>query len=179
MAFCGGGGICHCNPTATAAQDFRHAEKHVPLPSATPVETTVAQILAWAPGPDPTNTTPRTGLELTLYQISTAYLQNARLITFDCDIHFEISNVPDKTAARVIVETPIDREYCPSRQTIQSQLARHGFRIRPVRASEAELPQAVPVSVIGLAFRDFEHNRGSVEVGTPWELHPAQVSLLQ
>lgn len=177
MASCGGSDICHCNPTATVAQDFRHAEKHVPLPNVTPVAITVAQILAWALGPDPTNTTPRSGQELTLYQISTAYLQNARLITFDCDLHFELSDVPDKTAPRVIVETPIDKEYCLSRRNIQSQLARHGFRLRPVKASEAELPQALQVSVIGLAFRDFEHNRGSVEVGTPWELHPAEVTV--
>ena len=68
-----------------------------------------------------------------------------------------------------------DGEYCASRKLIQGQLAQHGFQIRPVRASEAELPQALQVSVVGLAFRDFEHNRGSVEVGTPWELHPATV----
>jgi hypothetical protein len=177
-ASCGGGNdICHCNPTATTAQDFRHAEKHVPLPNITPVETTVAEILSWPAGPNPTNTTPRTGRELRLYHIATAYLQNARLVTFDCDLHLEISNVPDKAAPRVIVETPSDAEYCASRKLIQSQLAQHNFQIRPVKASEAELPQVLPVSVVGLAFRDFEHNRGSVEVATPWELHPAEVSL--
>jgi hypothetical protein len=177
-ASCGGGkDICHCTPTATAAQDFRHAAKHVPLPNVTPVETTVAQILSWPPGPDPTNTTPRTGRELTLYHLATAYLQNVRLITFDCDLHLEISDVPDKSAPRVIVETPNDGEYCASRKLIQSQLAQHGFQIRPLKASEAELPQALHISVVGLAFRDFEHNRGSVEVGTPWELHPAEVTV--
>jgi hypothetical protein len=182
IASCGGGDICHCNPTATVAQDFRHAEKHVPLPNTTPVEITVAQILAWQFGPDPTNTTPRTGQELTLYHVATAYLQNARLISFDCDIHLEISNVPDKTAPRVIVETPIDSEYCANRRSLQNALSHHNFHLRYVNNAavrQSELPQALPVSVIGLAFRDFEHNRGSVEVGTPWELHPAEVSVLQ
>lgn len=146
----------------------------------TPVPTTVAQILTWPPGPDPTDSTPRTGRELTLYQIATAYLQNARLISFDCDVHLEISDTPDKNAPRVIVETPIDSEYCDNRKALQQALAKHGFQLRYVDNSavaQSELPQALPVSVLGLAFRDFEHNRGSAEVGTPWELHPAEVTL--
>jgi hypothetical protein len=172
--------ICHCTPTASTSQDFRHAEKHVPLPDQTPTETTVAEILTWAPGPDPTNTTPRTGRELTLYHIATAYLQSARLISFDCDVHLEISDIPDKTAPRVIVETPIDSEYCDSRQALQHALAQHHFQLKYIdqeQINQAELPQALPVSVLGLAFRDFEHNRGSAEVGSPWELHPAEVTV--
>jgi len=179
---CGGADICHCRPTATTSQDFRHAEKHVPLPDTTPVETTVSQILGWPLGPNPTNTTPRTGRELTLYHIATADLQNARLISFDCDVHLEISDVRDKTATRVIVETPIDEEYCDNRKSLEDALLGHRFRLRYVSnadVSQSELPQAVPVSVLGLAFRDFEHNRGSEEVGTPWELHPAEVTLSQ
>jgi len=88
MMSCGGSDICHCTPTAPVSKDFRHAEKHVPLPNVTPVETTVAQILSWPLGPNPVDTTPRTGRELTLYHIATAYLQNARLIGFDCDVHW-------------------------------------------------------------------------------------------
>jgi len=179
MTSCAGGDICQCTPTASAAQDFRHTEKHVPLPSVTPIETTVAQILSWPAGPDPTNTTPRSGRELTLYHIAPAYLQNARIVSFDCDLHLEISDVPDKAAPRVIVETPIDSEYCPNRRSFEDALARHHFRLKAVKAQLAELPQALPVSSLGLAFRDFEHNRGSLEVGTPWELHPAEVTLLQ
>jgi len=179
-ASCGGGDICHCKPTASTSQDFRHAEKHVPLPNGNPTPTTVAQILAWPLGADPTNTTPRTARELTLYSIATAYLQSARLITFDCDVHLEISDMPSKTAPRVIVETPIDSEYCDSRKTLQHALAQHHFQLRYIdqpQVSQAELPHALPVSVVGLAFRDFEHNRGSKEVGTPWELHPAEVTV--
>jgi hypothetical protein len=179
---CGGGDVCHCNPSAPASQDFRHAEKHVPLPNVTPVETTVAQILSWPLGPDPTNTTPRTGRELTLYHIASTYLQNARLISFDCDIHLEISETASKNAPRVIVETPIDSEYCDNRKSLEDALAQHHFRLRYVAnadVNQSELPNALPVSVLGLAFRDFEHNRGSAEVGTPWELHPAEVTVLQ
>lgn len=180
MVSCGGNDICHCTPTASASQDFRHAEKHVPLPNETPTEITVSQILGWALGPDPTNTTPRTGRELTLYQISNGFLQSARLISFDCDVHMEISDTPSKTAPRVIVETPIDSEYCSNRESLQRALAQHKFQLRYIdqpQISQAELPQALPVSVLGLAFRDFEHNRGSQEVGPPWELHPAEVTV--
>lgn len=182
---CGGGSasndpICHCTPSEADSQDFRHAEKHVPLPDTTPIETTVAEILTWPDGPDPTDSTPRDGRELNLYHVATAYLQNARLITFDCDVHLEISGVPDKSAPRVIVETPMDPEYCDNRKALRTALANHGFQLQFIgetAVDQAELPQALPVSVLGLAFRDFEHNRGSKEAETPWELHPAEVTV--
>ena len=181
MMSCGGADICHCTPTAPASKDFRRTEKHVPLPSLPPVETTVAQILAWPLGSDPADTTPRTGRELTLYHITTAFLQNARLISVDCDVHLEMSNVASKTAPRVIVETPIDSEYCANRRSLEQALAQHHFQLRYVdnsAVSQSELSQALPISVLGLAFRDFEHKRGSAEVGTAWELHPAEVTVL-
>src|SRR5262249_25584258 len=59
-----------------SSSGFSPRREDVPLPNVTPVETTVAQIVSWSPGPDPTNTTPRFGRELTLYHIATAYLQN-------------------------------------------------------------------------------------------------------
>lgn len=180
MQSCGGShDICHCTPTEPASQDFRHAEKHVPLASATPTETTVGEMLTWPLGPDPNHDTPRSGRELVLYHVSNAYLENARLISFDCDIHLEISDVPEKTAPRVIVETPIDSEYCANRQALENGLAQHHFQLQYVDQSainQAELPEPLPVSVLGLAFRDFEHNRGTPEVATPWELHPAEVT---
>jgi hypothetical protein len=37
---------------------------------------------------------------------------------------------------------------------------------------------ALPVEVTGLAFQDFEHNRGSAQVATTWEVHPAVVNIL-
>jgi len=80
----------------------------------------------------------------------------------------------------VIVETPIDSEYCANRRSLEHALAQHHFRLKYVvnsLVSQSELPQSLPVSVLGLAFHDFEHNRGTVEVGTPWELHPAILTL--
>ena len=59
-------------------------------------------------------------------------------------VHFEISDLPDKAAPRVIVETPIDAEYCPSRQAIANALARQHFRLRYVsnaNVSRSELRQ--------------------------------------
>ena len=181
MASCGGGGRdpCHCTPAASDTQDFRHAEKHVPLPAVPPTETTVAQILSWPLGPDPAGNAPRTGRELILYHIANAYLENARIVSSDCDFHLEISDVRDPSAARIIVETPNDSEYCPARQANQSGLAHHGFEIMAVDATQSELPQPLAVSVLGLAFRDFEHIRGSAQVATTWELHPAVVTLLE
>jgi len=90
-------------------------------------------------------------------------------------VHFEISQTADKAAARVIVETPVDSEYCSARQTAQSQLAKHGFKLDSQHGGE--LPQALPVQVLGMAFEDFDHNRGSAQVGTIWELHPAIVTI--
>lgn len=138
-------------------------------------------MLAWPPGPDPTNTTPRTGRELTLYHISKAFLQNARLISFDCDVHLELSDVPSKSAPRVIFETPIDHEYCTNREKLEEALNRDHFHLRYVANADvkrSELSRPLPVSAVGLAFRDFEHERGSAEVGTFWELHPAEVTVL-
>ena len=40
-----------------------------------------------------------------------------------------------------------------------------------------ELPQALTVDVVGMAFEDFEHDRGTAQVATLWELHPAIVNL--
>ena len=58
--------------------------------------------------------------------------------------------------------------------------------VRDVAAHEREadvehggdLPQALPAEVVGMAFEDFEHNRGNGQVATLWELHPAIVNLL-
>lgn len=75
------------------------------------------------------------------------------------------------------METPIDSEYCPARQALESALAQQGFQLVAAAASQTELSQALPVEVLGLAFQDFEHNRGSAQVATEWELHPAILSV--
>jgi len=82
-------------------------------------------------------------------------------------------------SARDRRDAAIDSEYCANRRSLEHALAQHHFRLKYVvnsLVSQSELPQ-LPVSVLGLAFRDFEHNRGTVEVGTPWELHPTIVTV--
>lgn len=171
------GDICHCTPSAPDSADYRHAEKHIPLPNIAAQEITVNTILGWPQDTDLPTSQPRTGRELQLFHIAQAYLQSTSIKGNDCDIHFEISQTSSKTAPRVIVETPIDSEYCPARQKIQAQLAQHGFTLDANHGGE--LATALQVDVLGMAFEDFEHNRGSAQVATVWELHPAMVTITQ
>lgn len=169
--------LCACLPVEPDYLDYRHVAKHVPLPSGTPQEITVNDIFSWDQNlpvlpPD----APRSGRELQLFHVAQAYLQNASVNSADCDVHMEISATPDPAAPRVVVETPVDSEYCSARHNIQSQLAQHGFQLDETHGGD--LPAAIPAEVTGMAFEDFEHNRGSAEVGTLWELHPAIVTLL-
>ncbi len=169
--------ICNCLPIEPDIADYRHVAKHVPIPNVTPQEITVEEILSWPQGlPALPPDAPRTGRELQVFHIANAYLQNASVNPGDCDVHLELSQTPDRTAPRVVVETPVDSEYCSARKVIQSQLAAHGFRLDAQHGGD--LPQALPAQVTGMAFEDFEHNRGSAEVATLWELHPATVTLL-
>jgi hypothetical protein len=107
--------------------------------------------------------------------VATAFLQEASVNAADCDVHFEISMTTDKSAPRVIVETPVDSEFCSARQNAQSQLAKHKCVLDSQHGGE--LPLALPVDVLGMAFEDFDHNRGSAQVQTIWELHPAIVTI--
>ncbi len=170
--------ICNCLPVEPDIADYRHLAKHVALPNLTPQEITVTDILSWDQNlpilpPD----APRSGRELQLFHVANAYLQNASVNSGDCDVHLEISQTADRNAPRVVVETPVDSEYCNARRAIQTQLAKHGFTLDATHGGD--LAQAIPVEVTGMAFEDFEHNRGSVQVATLWELHPAIVNLLQ
>ncbi|MFB3915755.1 MAG: hypothetical protein ACE14M_03435 [Terriglobales bacterium] len=167
--------ICYCTPTEEAAQEYRHAAKHVPLPNSVPQEIDINTMLSWPVPPAPAADAPRTGRETQLFHISLAYLQNARIFP-DCDIHAELSQTPDKNAPRVIVETPIDQEYCSARHTLNHQLAQHGFTLSTI---SGEVSPALAVTVLGLAFQDSEHQRGSPQVATTWELNPAVVNLVQ
>lgn len=167
--------LCQCLPVEPDIADFRHAEKHIPIPAITPLEITVATILAWPQDDLVLPDAPRTGRELQVFNVAQAFLQNVSLNGGDCDVDLEISATADKTAPRVIVETPVDTEYCSARKNIQSQLAQHGFQLDGNHGGE--LPQALPADILGMAFEDFEHNRGSGQVATLWELHPAIVNL--
>ena len=168
--------LCKCTPLEPDIADFRHDEKHVPIPSMTPEEVTVDTILSWPQDEIVLPDAPRTGRELQVFHVAQAFLQNVHVNGEDCDVDFEISETTDKNAPRVIVETPVDSEFCSARKNIQSQLAQHGFRLDVEHGGD--LPQALPAEVLGMAFEDFEHNRGNGQVATLWELHPAIVNLL-
>lgn len=168
--------LCKCVPIEPDVADFRHLEKHVPIPNVTATEITVDTILSWPQDDVVLPDAPRTGRELLVFHVAQAFLQNVHINGADCDVDLEISQTADRNAPRVIVETPVDSEFCSARQSIQSQLAQHGFRLNPNNGGE--LPQALPAEVRGMAFEDFDHNRGSGQVTTVWELHPATVNLL-
>jgi len=170
--------ICNCSPSAPASEDFRHDAKHVSIPIITPQEITVATMLSWPQSPVPPEGAPRSGRELQTFHIAHAFVQLTFQNPTDCDIHMEISDTPDKTAPRAIVETPSDGEYCAARQLFQLQLEKHGITLGTL-LDQGELPQAIPADVQGLAFIDLPHNRGSAHVQTLWELHPAVVQLTQ
>jgi hypothetical protein len=168
--------ICRCTPEEPATSDYRHDAKHVSLPPQSPQPISVDTILGWEIGPEPAFNAPRSGRELEMFEVAQAWLQVVFVNKGDCDLHIEISGSPEKSAPRVIVETPIEAEYCSARDDLQRALSQRGF----VFTNDAglDLPQAVPVRVTGLAFQDFNHPRGSPQVATTWELHPAIVTVL-
>jgi hypothetical protein len=165
--------LCKCLPLEPDIADYRHVAKHVPIPNVVSQEVSVDTILAWPQDllipPD----APRTGRELDVFHIANAFLQNVSVNALDCDVSMEISQTADKSAPRMIVETPVDSEYCGARQNLQTQLKQHGFRLDSQHGGE--LPQGLPVDVAGMAFEDFEHDRGAV--ATLWEIHPAIVTI--
>jgi hypothetical protein len=168
--------LCKCLPVLPDISDYRHQAKHVPISNIPAQEITVEMILSWTQDPPKPIDAPRTGRENEVFHVATAFLQEASVNGADCDVHLEISAIANKNASRVIVETPVDSEFCSARQNIQSQLSKHGFRLDSQHGGE--LPQALPVDILGMAFEDFDHNRGSAQVATVWELHPAIVKVI-
>lgn len=167
--------ICACNPEETIARQYRGQAKHVPISPGPAEEISVRTILNWEVGGEPEPDAPRTGRELRLFRIPRAFLQLAWVNPGDCDLHLEISETASRNAPRVIVETSVDPGFCPARQGLKQQLAELGEQMH---TGSGELRQPRPVEVLGLAFQDFQHRRGSSRVATVWELHPAVVSLL-
>ena len=167
--------LCKCLPIEPDIADFRHIAKHVAIPNIAAQEIGVDTILSWTQDAFVAPDAPRTGRELQVFHVANAFVQEASVNAADCDVHFEISQTADKNAPRVIVETPVDSEYCSARQMAQAQLAKHGFRLDSQHGGE--LPQALPAQVMGMAFEDFDHSRGSTQVATIWELHPAIVTI--
>jgi hypothetical protein len=178
---CGGGlkreqtDLCNCTPTEPFTVDYRTAAKHVNLPQATAIEISVTDILNFPLiSPQPAFDASRTGREKNLYHIANAFVQFARLVHSDCDVHVEIAASADKNAPRVIVETPHMDTYCVARHNIAAQLNAHGVIIDD---AGQEVDPALPADVLGLAFQDNPHARGTSQVATLWELHPAVVTL--
>jgi hypothetical protein len=167
--------LCKCLPVEPDILDFRHLAKHVPIPAIAAQEIGVDTILSWTQGAVVAPDAPRTGRELQVFHLASAFLQEASVNGADCDVHFELSMTADKSAPRIVVETPVDSEFCSARQNAQSQLAKHAFKLDSQHGGE--LPAALPVNVLGMAFEDFDHTRGSAHVATIWELHPAIVTI--
>lgn len=165
--------LCKCIPLEPDVADYRHAAKHVPIADMVAQDVSVDDILAWPQDLIIPPDAPRTGRELDVFHIANAFLQNASVNAVDCDISMEISSTADKSSPRMIVETPVDSEYCSARQNLQAQLKQHGFQLDSQHGGE--LPQALSIDVVGMAFEDFEHNRGNA--ATLWEIHPAIVTL--
>lgn len=166
-------------PSGPDSEDFRHNEKHVPLPNGTAQNITVATMLTWPQTPVPTSDAPRSGRELQLFHIGSAFVQRSFEVLSDCDVHLEISDVAEKSAPRAIAEIPSDPEYCQTRRSFQAQLAAHKFTIG-TNQDLGEIDPAIPIDITGLAFEDDPHaTRGSALVQTIWELHPAIVRLTQ
>jgi hypothetical protein len=165
--------LCKCLPLEPDIADYRHAAKHVAIANRVAQEVSVEIILTWSQDIFIPPDAPRMGRELEVFHIANAFLQSASVNALDCDVSMEISQTADKSSSRMIVETPVDSEYCSARQHLQAQLKQHGFRLDSQHGGE--LPQALPVDVVGMAFEDFEHDRGPV--ATLWELHPAIVTL--
>jgi hypothetical protein len=167
--------LCNCDPTEPFSLDYRTAAKHVNLPSGTPTEITVDDVLNFVQGPPPAADAPRSGRELQLFHIANGFAQLVWLNPSDCDVHVELSATADKNAPRIIVETPHMDSYCSSRQQLAAQFNAHGVIIDNNRK---ELDPPLPAEVLGLAFQDIPHStRGSAQVATVWELHPAVVTL--
>ena len=165
--------LCKCLPLEPDVADYRHTAKHVAISNLVAQKSSVEIILTWPQDIFIPPDAPRIGRELEVFHIANAFLQKASVNALDCDVSMEISQTADKSSSRMIVETPVDSEYCSARQNLQTQLKQHGFRLDSQHGGE--LPQALSVEVVGMAFEDFEHDRGPV--ATLWELHPAIVTL--
>jgi hypothetical protein len=168
---------CSCQPEVSPKGEFRYESKHVRLPKTPAEEITIKEITDWIPQYFPGETfsteTPRQDRELRLFHISHAFLQAAWINRRDCDFHLEISTDEKKDSSRIIVE--MTKEYCSERKELQTQMAAKGFVLDE---KLHELPQPVPVDIVGLAFQDNAEPRGSSKVNSLWEIHPAIVKIV-
>src|SRR5205807_7923312 len=69
--------LCKCLPLEPDIADYRHLAKHVPIPNQVPQEVSVDTILTWPQDLFIPPDAPRTGRELQVFHIASAFLQNA------------------------------------------------------------------------------------------------------
>jgi hypothetical protein len=153
---------CACTPEGKRVD--------IPLPQTSPTETSIQAILDWGPN--------NPAIEGKLFHVGRGYLQRIRIFSSDCDVVMEISETADRSAPRIMVETPIHESYCTARRTLQTQLNALGEHMK-AGDSNGELNQPRPVEVLGLAYFDCDACHDSFpKVKSLWELHPGTVSLL-
>src|SRR5260370_1321621 len=76
--------------------------RHVPILSVAAQEIGVDTILSWTQDVIVAPDAPRTGRELQVFHVASAFLQEASVNAADCDVHFENPMTADKSAPRVI-----------------------------------------------------------------------------
>ena len=91
--------LCKCLPIEPDIADYRHLAKHVPIPNIAAQEVSVEIILTWSQDPVIPPDAPRTGRELEVFHIASAFLQNASVNAVDCDVVMEISQIADKSSS--------------------------------------------------------------------------------
>jgi hypothetical protein len=166
--------LCVCVENEPSGTDYRTQAKHTDFPQTPATEINVATMLGWPAGADPAFDAPRQGRELQMFHMTNVFLQFVWINQGDCDMHLEISDSADKNAPRVIVETPHMDSFCSWRRLLGQQLTAHGITIS---TNGMELATPLTVDVLGMAFQDFSHTRGTPHVATVWELHPAVVTV--
>src|SRR5215467_10288216 len=133
--------LCKCTPLDQGIE-YRHDEKHVPIPNMAPEEITIDTVYSWPENDPGSLDPPRTGVELQVFHIAVAFVQEVSVNSDDCDIHVEISQTANKDARRIIVETPVDSDYCSARQNLQAHLPKQAFKLDPTHSGE--LPAGLP-----------------------------------
>ena len=98
--------LCKCLPIEPDIADFRHLAKHVPIPNIAAQEIGVDSILSWTQDAFVDPGAPRTGRELQVFHLATAFLQEASVNAADCDVHFDLSQSRNDLGT-----PPRDRDY--------------------------------------------------------------------
>jgi hypothetical protein len=79
--------LCKCT-SLDQGLEYRHDEKHVPIPDMPPEEVTIETIYSWPQNEPLSLDPPRSGVELQVLHVS-GFIQEASVNSEDCDIHVE------------------------------------------------------------------------------------------